>query len=157
MGLDMYLSCVKYAHNSDNSPSDEKASYGKVLAEMGIGGFAPTHEMPFLTVSLLIGNWKNAHQVHDWLIANALNGEDIRLVDQKVERKQLYALMDLCEHLLLKKDRKEASELLPSPGCLTTDEDWGNYWLDLEDTVQQLGIVLHDKRFDAWEFFYQAS
>jgi hypothetical protein len=158
MGLDMYLSAAKYAHNFDNSPPEEKALYRKLLAEVGIARFRPIHNMPYICVRLLIASWKNAYQVNNWLVAHALGGEDIRQVDREVEREQLQELMDLCEQLLQQKDRKKAAALLPSPDCwLKTEDDWDYYWFHLEITVKQLGAVLNNQRFDGWEFFYEAS
>ena len=166
MGLNMYLSAATYLHDFDNTPPGERASYRKVLAEVGVASFQSLTSIPFVTVKLQIADWKNAYQVHRRLIDRACDGDDLRQVEMEVYREDLQELVDLCRRLLEKRVREEAAASLPPPEKLwRTKEDWrdyydrgkGLYWAELEATVRQLEAVLDNPRFDDWEFFYSAS
>jgi len=166
MGLDMYLSAGTYLHDFHNTPAGERASYRKVLAEVGVTSFQSLTSIPFVTVKLQIADWKNAYQVHQWLIDRAQNGEDLRLVGMEVYREDLQELVHVCKRLLIKRDREEAAAALPPPENLwRTEEDWrdyydggeGRYWAELELTVRQLEPALDNPEFAEWEFFYLAS
>lgn len=158
MGLDMYLSAATYLDDFDNTPSEEKAAYARVLTEVGIARFEPLHGLRFATVKLVVACWKNAYQVHDWLIAQTSDGGDIRLAEREIARQDLVKLTDLCKQLLKEKDRERANELLPAPtSCLEGEGGWDFYWWNLEATVRQLEAVLKDPQFAEWEFFYLAS
>jgi hypothetical protein len=163
MGLDMYLKVATYLHNFDNTPPLEKASYQKVLGEVGVGGFKPANSIPYVTVKILFADWKNAYQIHRWLVDNALNVGDVRQAESEIGRDQLQELLILCRQLLGSRDRKAAAKLLPLPkGLFRTKEErqayWQvDYWLHLEHTIQQLSPVLDDPKFADWEFFYRAS
>ena len=157
----MYLSTATYLHDFENTPPGERAGYRKVLAEVGVASFQSLTSIPFVTVKLQIADWKNAYQVHQWLIDRACDGEDLRQVEMEVYREDLQELVDLCRRLLEKRDRKDAAASLPPPDNLwRTEEDWrdyydrceGRYWAELEVTVRQLGPVLDNPKFADWEF-----
>ena len=159
----MYLSAATYLHDFDNTPPGERASYHKVLAEVGVASFKPLCHIPYVSVRLLIADWKNCYQIHQWLVDRAQDGDDIRLVQTEVYREDLQELVDLCRRLLVKRDRDEAAASLPPPDNLwRTEEDWrdyydlgeGRYWAELKVTVRQLGPVLDNQKFADWEFFY---
>jgi hypothetical protein len=163
MGLDMYLSIATYLHDWNGTPPEEKASYRKVLAEVGVASFKPLSHIPYVTIKLLIADWKNAYQIHQWLVNRAQDGDDRRQVETEVCREDLQELVDLCKRLLEKRDREEAAASLPPPDDLwDTEEDWndyydywrGRYWSELVVTAEQLGAVLNNPKFDDWEFFY---
>lgn len=158
MGLDMYLSAATYLDDFETTPPEEKAAYARVLTEVGVVRFKPLHGIRYVTVKLLVATWKDAYQVHDWLIAHTPDGGDIRLAEREIAREDLEKLVALCNQLLRKNDNDEANHLLPWPSHgLETKDDWDFYWWNLQVTVKQLGAVLKDPRFVNWEFFYQAS
>jgi hypothetical protein len=78
-------------------------------------------------------------------------------------REQLQELVALCKHLLEKKDRDEAAELLPPmDGLFRTKDDsdyfWREaYWWDLDSTLRQLIPLLNNSKFDDWEFYHHAT
>ena len=162
----MYLSIATYLDGWDGTPPEEKASYRKVLTEVGVASFQPLCHIPYVTVKLLIADWKNAYHIHRWLVDRAQDGDDRRQVETEVCREDLQELVDLCKRLLEKRDREQAAASLPPPDNFwDTEQDWrdyydcyqGAYWAQLEVTVKQLGAVLRNPKFDEWEFFYFAS
>ena len=163
MGLDTYLSVATYLDNFENTTPAERASYRKVLEEVGAGSFSPKHSIPFLTVKLLVAEWKNAYAIHRWIVEHAQDGDDIRATEREIPRECLQELLELCKHLLQKKSRKEAERLLPPPEHLFSKREdsedlWREgYWWGLKGTIRQMSAVLENPTFDDWEFFYSAS
>jgi len=68
-------------------------------------------------VKLPVSMWKNAYQVHHWLVAHMPDGEDIRCAAREIARIDLEELLALCKQLLEKKNREQANDLLPWPGA----------------------------------------
>ena len=147
MGLDMYLRATRYLMRSYK---DESAISKKVAEAIGLPD-ADVRE-----VSVLVGQWRKANQIHNWFVQNVQGGED----DCKpyyVGTDQLKELKDLCVRLLDTKDKKEAEEMLPNTeGFFFGSQDYDDYyWGDLMETVEII-----DKCFslpDVWGFEYQAS
>ena len=157
MGLDMYLSVATYLHDFKDTPPNERAAYARVLSEAGVAQFTPLHGLPYVTVKLPVSMWKNAYQVHHWLVAHMPDGEDIRDAAREIARSGLEELLALCKQLLEKQNREQANNLLPWPGGVEIRDDWDFYWWNLRVTIRQLEPVLKDPQFVDWDFFYEAS
>ena len=162
MGLDMDLYAVTYLDGFKSAPPEQRAAFRKVTAIVGIAPFTPHDSIPYIAVKLHAADWKNAYHIHRWIVDHMQDGEDTRQ-ETEVQREQLQELVALCNRLLKKKDREEAAELLPPLNDLFMTEDEENYyweeayWWHLKATLRQLGPLLNDPKFNAWEFYYHAT
>ena len=155
MGLDMYLSGKRYLSSYFVEGDDERAN---AIAEQfpelegkqaHFGGKSCVKE-----VTIEVGYWRKANQIHKWFVDNVQGGED-KCRPHRVDREQLEELRDLCKQGL--EDRSKASELLPpTAGFLFGSTDVDKYYFqDLEQTVKIIDEAL--KLPASWEFEYCSS
>jgi len=155
MGLDQYLSASKYVSDSEFRDDNTREAFSAVLAAVNgegfVGGMVPT-----ATITLSVGYWRKANQVHGWFVNNCGGGVD-ECQRMYVTREHLTDLLNTC--LTVKAGGAEvAAELLPPSdgfffGSNEIDE-W--YWQDIDNTIEQLGRILEQVPAD-WDFQYQAS
>ena len=163
MGLDMYLSAVTYCDNHELAGSAERARFRKLMEDVGAGDFSPASSIPYCAVKLLVADWKNAYAIDRWIVGHSYeSGED---AEREIPRENLQKLLELCQHLLQKKNRREASRLLPPPDNLFRNREdleyfeyfWQTgYWCDLKSTIRQISPVLAKPTFDCWEFYHRS-
>lgn len=162
MGLDMDLYAVTYLDNFESSPPEQKAAFLTATAAVGIAPFTSHDSIPHIAVRLHVADWKNAYQIHRWIVDHVQDGEDTRQ-ETAVVREQLQELVALCKHLLKKKDCEQAAKLLPPvAGLFKTKEArehyWEeSYWWDLDSTLRQLVPLLSNPKLAKWEFYYHAT
>jgi hypothetical protein len=163
MGLDMYLEARKYVSKIDSKATTDydnpvlTEDYKKVVAffpdwATDLSGFAGAE------VSVNIGYWRKANQIHNWFVENCADGED----DCKpvgVSADELRSLRATVEHLLDNRNDSEALKLLaPASGFFfgSTDiDEW--YWADLERTVEILNKAIRLEEDEDCQIIYQAS
>jgi hypothetical protein len=156
MGLDQYLYASEYLSGGSWAKQEEQDAYAKVAEAIGSKDFE-YDEFPSITVSVKVGQWRKANQIHQWFVDNVQEGED----DCKkyyVSREQLQELNDVCMKVWKSKNKRIAEELLPTQvgffyGSYEIDE-W--YWEQIEDTLIQLGRVLTTVP-EGWSLAYQSS
>jgi hypothetical protein len=142
MGLDMYLSAKRYIWDKE----------GEGVEVNGVDIPAP---LKLKELGCRAAYWRKANQIHGWFVRNVQDGEDnCRPFD--VTREDLEALIDVCRKVLA--NRELAAELLPPNegfffGGYEYDDD---YFDELQDTVDELGVLLKALD-DSWSFEYQAS
>ena len=147
MGLDMYLRAKRYLWSSNEQDVETSKKIAEAMGDP---------KLDVRDVSVMVGQWRKANQIHNWFVENVQDGED----DCKpyyVRTDQLRELKDICIRLLATKDEKAAEELLPNTeGFFFGSQAYdGYYWGDLIETVEII-----DKCFelpDVWGFEYQAS
>lgn len=151
MGLDMYLMAKKHISNYDFRP-DQRKMNAVIKEAIGLTGF--DDDDAYVEVSVNVGYWRKANQIHAWFVDNCQGGED-DCETYRVEREQL---VDLWETCCTAYDEKDPEILKPREGFFfgSTDID-DYYWEDLENTVKLLEKVLASKELEGCTFYYQAS
>jgi len=156
MGLDMYL----YAKRQVSAYEWEKNPENQALTNLlGILDFAPSElHYPSVSVTLPIGYWRKANQIHNWFVQNVQDGQD-DCRDYYVSREKLEELLSICEKVL--EDKSLAAELLPtSSGFFFGSTDYDEYYeMDLRETVILLTKILQDGRLNNSnvDFLYTSS
>ena len=147
MGLDMYLRAKRYLWKSKKQDVETSK---KIADAMG------SQYLDVREVSVLIGQWRKANQLHNWFVENVQDEED-DCRSYAVDVSQLDELREICIKLLATKDEKVAEEILPvSEGFFFGSQKYdGYYWGDLVETVE---IIDKCKQMsEDWDFEYQAS
>lgn len=164
MGLDQYLRASEYISRNDYSlPRKEDGSldirsnslFNEVVDLIGGAEVLEPQGFSGLSVSIPVGYWRKANQIHQWFVDNCGEGED-DCRPYFVSRERLQELLDTCNKVLEVRTEEVAEELLPPQvgfffGGYEIDE---YYYQDLENTVEIITRCLNSK-FD--EFEYQAS
>ena len=150
MGLDMYLRAKRYVSNFDFRPDDKELNQ-KIRESLGLNHL---NDSDGLEVSVTVGYWRKANQVHQWFVDNVQRGED----DCKsywVQKSKMKELLDLCKEVL---ETKNADLLPPQSGFFfgSTEVD-EFYWSDIEHTIKTLESVLNDESLKEYDFEYQSS
>ena len=150
MGLDMYLRAKRYVSNFDFRPDDKELNQ-KIRESLGLNHL---NDSDGLEVSVTVGYWRKANQVHQWFVDNVQAGED----DCKsywVQKSKMKELLDLCKEVL---ETKNADLLPPQSGFFfgSTEVD-EFYWSDIEHTIKTLESVLNDESLKEYDFEYQSS
>jgi hypothetical protein len=157
MGLDMYLSAIKYVSGYDFSNSKEKTAYKRLLTAFGLTEADKLQKhTPSGELKLTVAYWRKANAIHKWFVDNVQDGRD-ECQNSYVEREQLEKLVTLCEEVLA--DHSQAQSLLPSASGFffgSTDYDeW--YYHDLKETISQINSVLKNDKFKDCSFEYHSS
>jgi len=150
MGLDMYLRAKRYVSNFDFRPDDKELNQ-KIRESLGLNHL---NDSDGLEVSVTVGYWRKANQVHQWFVDNVQAGED----DCKsywVQKSKMKELLDLCKEVL---ETKNADLLPPQSGFFfgsTEVDEW--YWEDIQHTIRLIESVLNDESLKEYDFEYQSS
>lgn len=134
MGLDMYLHARRYVTSYfDNEMFKQLKG--------ALPPMPPSRDSVEIVVEVCY--WRKANAIHRWFVQNIQNGED-DCKNYGVEVSELLELRELCADLLKNKDPKEAAERLPTAeGFFFGRKDYDeSYWETLQDTVDQLNVVL---------------
>lgn len=158
MGLDMYLSEVKYiSHHPGLAERNEHYRDELRLAQnvLDMTGLHITDQGGSVVVKSTVMYWRKANAIHDWFVQNCQDGED-DCQEVEVSIEQLTELRDLAKRVMTK--RGLAPELLPTTSGLffgdTNYDKW--YFEDLAYTVAELDVILARKSEDTW-FEYRSS
>lgn len=141
MGLDMYLSAVRFLHHSPE--------IARAISELLNG--APQVE----SVRASVGTWRKANAIHKWFVTHVQGGDD-DCKRYEVEQEDLDSLLANVKEVL--NDTSKARELLPTTegfffGSIEYDED---YMQDLRDTQTIVEKALQ-MMADGWLIEYQSS
>ena len=151
MGLDMYLKARKFINNWDYRPEDKPINQA-IREAVGLGHRNDEDADVYITIG--VGYWRKANQIHKWFVDNCQKGvDDCR--ESYVSREKLETLLALCKETL---ETKDASKLPPQSGFFfgsTEVDEW--YWADIEHTIKTLESALNDRALDNWDFEYQSS
>lgn len=164
MGLDMYLTKKKYI---GGNYSHRKVT-GSVKLTVNTG---TEHEQlieiapdQISEITMSVGYWRKANQIHNWFVKNAQNGRD-ECQESWVSQNQLAELKGICEGILKARDihGQDSPEVLnlineqlpPSAGFFFGSTDINDYYFeDLEHTVVLLSEVDPSEDMD---YYYQSS
>ena len=160
MGLDMYLYADKYVSRKDYNKEQGDYNYAdnpvfaQIVALLNAESIVD-NEWSGMSVSVPVGYWRKANQVHGWIVNNCAGGVDecqrIYISKSKAEE-----LVEICKQVI--KNPSLANDLLPPQagfffGSYEVDE-W--YLNDLERTVEIFSKLLADEEL-ATSIYYQAS
>lgn len=176
LGIQFYIS--DWRHNRERDRA-EALQYRGVLELLNVAKFstdASPHGYVTFTgddveVSINVGYWRKANQVHNWFVQNVQGGED-ECRPHDVSREQLKTLSDLCQRVLDDSELEEsevyagtryvaevsvAENLLPAEsGFFFGGTDYDEWYLnDLRETVAQVESALQMP--EEWSFVYRSS
>lgn len=100
--------------------------------------------------------WRKANQIHNWIITNVAggvdNGSDVPLTKDHIKE-----LLKICT--IVQRNKDLAPTLLPTTEGFffgsTEYDDW--YFEQIEDTINQLNIILATHNFNDSSLIYYAS
>lgn len=145
MGLDQYLNAKKYLSPVEWRGVESNEQFDSVIKIVKADTFV-RKEFPNAEVSISVGYWRKANQIHNWFVQNCQDGKD-DCREYIVEREQLETLKSLCQTVIMDK------------GLLETDESSTEYnkyyYSDLVDTINIINTCLEMP--ENWEFTYQSS
>lgn len=163
MGLDMYLSARKYVEKIDwdktlysteiITNSNTKPEWSAIVSNAGLSNVA-SNDIYGVYVSVNVGYWRKANQIHNWFVRNVQNGED-DCGEYYVSRKQLEDLLETCKCVI----QTENTDLLPP----TTGFFFGNtniddyYWHKVKETIKIIENILNNPDAKDLSFYYASS
>ena len=163
MGLDQYLYAKKYVSGGDYSNDTDKNTFAEIAKAMNVSHLFITDNLPSAEVTIKVGQWRKANQIHNWFVTNVQGGED-DCRQYHVSKESLETLLDLCRQVYAKRDNDFAEEMLPTTsgfffGDTSFDEHYYNNVLYTALTLEQLlaDPTLSDTTGWGWEFSYQSS
>jgi hypothetical protein len=161
MGLDMYLSASKYVGNWDHSNKKETEAYKKISKAIGLDGFT-CEGSPSMTIDVTVAYWRKANSIHQWFVNNVQDNVD-NCEKHYVSREELESLLRDCKAVIESKDKGDEKKIAmatlpPQQGFFfgSTEIDEG-YYMDIENTIDQVQAVLNNPKLENFDFYYQAS
>ncbi len=157
----MYLSARKYIGNWPHSTKGEKAAYAKVMQAVGVDASVSPEWSPHLFVEICVAYWRKANAIHGWFVSNCQDGRD-DCQPYHGSREQLEQLLRDCNEAIKEREKGNAggggAKLPPTAGFFFGDTICGaDYWITIENTVEQLQGILSNKSLRGFEFCYRSS
>lgn len=152
MGLDMYLQASKSISGQEYSDDRDRMIYQTITTAIGLGDeVIEKLQRNYGNVSLTVGYWRKAHEIHQWFVDTVQDGVD-NCAEYYIPRSTLEQLMESVGVVLADPTKKD--EEFPEN---SESRDWDT-WLEDEyrATYENLKLLLSPK-FDGWEFYYQSS
>ena len=160
MGLDMYLYANKYVGRKDYSQKVGEYDYANSrvfneIVSLVEADYIVDNEWTGLTVSVPVGYWRKANQVHAWIVNNCADGvDDCQRI--YVPRQKAQELVDICKQVLANPELAEGL-LAPQAGFFFGSYDIDEWYLDdLKRTIEIFSKLLADDDL-ADSIYYQAS
>lgn len=159
MGLDQYLNAKKYLSPVEWRGVESNEQFDSVIKIVKADTFV-RKEFPNAEVSISVGYWRKANQIHNWFVQNCQDGKD-DCREYIVEREQLETLKSLCQTVIMDKGLLEtdesAEQMLPTgSGFFFGSTEYNKYYYsDLVDTINIIDTCLEMP--ENWEFTYQSS
>lgn len=149
MGLDMFMSAEKFVVGEVYASDRDKMTYQVLTTAMGMTEDETSSlRRKSLTVSIGVGYWRKAHDIHGWFVENVQDGVD-NCGEYYVSRTSLTELKEGIERVLADPDEYQDE--------FSTTEDWdSDVELVFKDTLTQIEDWLSPK-YDGWEFRYSSS
>ena len=161
MGLDMYLSTREYVSRKNydnydyqsNNPVPVNPAFDIIVNNIKSSNLIDQDDFTGLEISIPIGYWRKANQIHNWFVANCQDGVD-ECQTTWVSRDKLQELLDVCKQVM--KNRKLAPELLPSGvGFFFGSTDYDEWYFN--DVERTISIIQKCLQSEVDSFFYQSS
>ena len=158
MSLNIDLYAVTHRDGHERATPEQRETFAKILDLVGLAPFNPVDSIPYLAVNIHVADCNHACQISRWFTDHLEDGESSE-EEVPVNRETLRQLLDTCNKILVRRNRKEAEAMLPLPHDLFEDKAearayWREtYWHHVEETVRQLDPILNNPKFTAqWEF-----
>ena len=105
MGLDMYMSANRWLLGESYGKPIDQMSYEIVTTSLGLTQI-DIDKLPRknATVSITVGYWRKAHDIHQWFVDNVQNGED-NCAQYDVSRTELIELKEAIQRVLADPDQ----------------------------------------------------
>lgn len=164
MGLDMYLKAKRNAFafqhqrkdTADKRSKEHVALFDALVKAAGLETKDVAANSPSITISVDVAYWRKANAIHGWFVDKVQDGED-ECNEHYVSREKLETLVEECK-AVLEKPGTAGDKLPPRSGFFFGSEQMDEgYFGDLRSTVEQLGALLANPKFEGWEFYYQSS
>jgi len=161
MGLDMYLEARKYVRKVDWNTTDETGEPVVLPDYQEVAKFFPAGADEFgdysgAMVTLNIGYWRKANQIHNWFVTECAGGEDDcrPVYVPSIKLTELLAMVNA----VLEDNADPASTLPTASGFFFGSTEYDEYYKhDLKRTKSILEKALAlDENGDV-SFYYQAS
>lgn len=160
MGLDQYLTIREYVSETDytnydyksNTPPPKNPAFDKIISLSQYSNLVDKAQ-GHIELSIPIGQWRKANQIHNWFVTNVQNDID-ECQTVWVSREKMTELLDLCKMVLV--NRHLAPELLPTrSGSFFGSYDYDEYYFgDIDHTITILDNAL---KTDSDSFYYSSS
>lgn len=160
MGLDMFLYVDKYVSRKDYNKEvgeydfADNPAFKEIVDTLNVDKLITTNDWSGLKVSLPVGYWRKANQIHGWIVQNCADGDnDMSRI--YISKNKAEMLVRICKRVLA--NPKLAPELLPPKsgfffGSSTIDD---YYFADLNLTIEIFSKVLASS--EAENIYYEAS
>lgn len=100
MGLDMFMNAEKYISGEDYSSDRQKMTYRVLTTAIGLTEEeTDSLRRKSVNVSVGVGYWRKAHDLHDWFVSNVQDGND-NCAEYYVSRENLEDLKKTIELVL---------------------------------------------------------
>ena len=130
MSLDIDLYAVTYRDGFKVASPEHRETFTKILDLVGLIPFTPVDSVPYVAVKLHVADWNHAYQIWRWFTDHLQDGEASH-EEVQVDRETLQELLNLCNRLLIRRNRKEAEAALPMLGGVFKNKAEENtYWRD---------------------------
>ena len=148
MGLDMYLKAKRFYY--DEARAQE-------IINLTMPENHPFKKLRQADVTIEIGYWRKANEIHNWFVNNVQDGED-NCAEYWVSKENIESLLATVRKVL--DDPKLAEELLPTQGGFffgSTEYD-ECYFAGLRETEEMLAnVVSFVKDNPAFHLYYESS
>lgn len=153
MGLDQYLNAKKFVSPAEWRGEESKQQFDTIVKTVKADTFV-RKEFPNAEVSISVGYWRKANQIHNWFVQNCQDGKD-DCREYIVEREQLETLKSLCQTVIM--DKASAEQMLPTrSGDFFGSTEYNEYYYsDLVETINIINTCLEMPV--EWSFCYQSS
>jgi hypothetical protein len=148
MGLDMYLKAKKFYYDE---------AEGNAIIKLAMPDNHPFKKLRSVDVSIEIGYWRKANEIHNWFVNSVQDGED-NCREYYVDPKHIETLLATVRKVL--DDPKLAEELLPTQsGFFFGSTEYDEYYFaGLRETEEMLANVLSFVRDNpGYHLYYQSS
>ena len=149
MGLDMYMSADRFFSGEEYTDERSQLTYRTIATAAGLTqNEIDTLRRKSVTVSIGVGYWRKAHDIHGWFVDNVQDGND-NCAEYYVGRDTLGELRDSIKLVLSDPDEYSKE--------FTTNNDWDS---DVEDVFRETLAWVEEwlpPKYDKFDFKYQAS
>jgi len=167
MGLDQYLEARQYVsrkvYNKEAQDYEANPRYETLVADNFPKGLSKFADFAGGSVSMVVGKWRKANQIHRWFVENIQDGED-DCGEYMVTQEELGELGLIIDQILDVPAGTEeriavAEELLPvEQGFFFGSYEYGEYYFEqLEYTLQLIKHLAQSEDFDKLSFYYSSS
>ena len=155
----------------DKAPSTDYLNFYSDYYHVYYSDLDTEKKYPYTTIMDMVGYWRKANQIHNWLVENIQDGVDDCNYHREVTEDDLLELLDICKRVLDScelitdedgthvKDSNIAEELLPAtPGFFFGSYEYDEWYVeDIKNTIDIINKVLETTDFETQMLYYCSS